>query len=365
MSLKISFLENEQTELVLHFFNNTQSDRERHISRTRKEFDWLFIDGPVKPSLYAIATDITTNEIVGTNAGIYIPMISSAGEQILTCKSEDSLLSLDLLIKFGKRDVFKELLKVLDEKYKADNVNFVWGFTKAKNSFKRCGYSISSQIQASFYVIKPWKFYKIRKKQLRQDSLLKNLRLVGFAYYYFFRQTLLSRTSCGFTVMEKKLDEIDEKALFSFLPEKGFTLYTNKEFLEWRIIRNPSSMQYGFLEVCDPEGNVVSYFIFSFNKENIFFIEQFLFHPKLSDEDKIQIMNMSFRNIKKRDAIMIRAMGFSDNELNIKEIELLKMTGFYFFENKNSSYFIFKNINDPAVSPKDIYLSRLNTLGVV
>jgi hypothetical protein len=365
MSLKISFLENDQTEEVLRFFNNTQSDRERQISRSREEFEWLFIDGVVKPSVYAIASDVTSDEIIGTNAGIYIPMISSSGELILTCKSEDSLLSLDLLIKFGKRDVFKELLSALEERYKADNINFVWGFTKAKNSFKRCGYSISNHIQASFYVIKPWKFYKIRTKQLNQITLLKKFRLAGFAYYCFFRQTLLSVSTSRFVLKEIKFDEIDEKTLLSFLPENVFTIYTNKEFLNWRIIRNPSSMKYGVLKFTDSEGNIVSYFIFSFNKENTYFVEQFLFNAKLSDNEKIQIMKKAYGFIKKRKAIMIRAMGFSNNYLNIKEMELLKKTGFYFFENRDSSYFIFKNINDQIVSPKDIYLSRLNTLGVV
>jgi hypothetical protein len=269
------------------------------------------------------------------------------------------------MINYGKRDVFKELLNVLEEKYKSDNISFIWGFTKAKNSFKRCGYTIGKQIHASFYVIKPWKFYKIRIKQLNGSTILEKVRLAGFAYYYFFRQKLLSVSTTSFKMSERTFEEIDEKILLAFLPEKAFSIHLNKEFLDWRIMSNPSSMKYGFLEFTDSVGKVVSYFIFSFNREKIYFIEQFLFDAGLTEYEKIQIMKLAFGFIKKQNATMIRAMGFSDNDLNIKEMSMLKKTGFYFFENTGSSYFIFKNINDPEVLPQDIYLSRLNTLGVV
>jgi len=365
MSLNIKFLKTEQIDKVLHFFNNTQSDKERVFFRSRKEFEWLFVESVIKPSFYVIASDSLSDEIVGTNAGIIIPMVSPLGEPVLTCKSEDSLLSLDLMIKFGKRDVLKEMLDVLEERYRTDNVNFVWGITKAKSSFKRCGYTINNQVRGSFYVIKPMQFYKYRINQLHHQSIIKKLMLLGFAWNNCFKQLFLSITFAQFALKQIRIAEIDEEILKTFLPKNVYTLNLNKEFLSWRISGNPSSITYGLLEFRDLCGKVISYFIFSYDKGNCYFIEQFLFHENLNDKEKIQIMKRAFGFIKKRNAMMIRAMGFTDNELNLKEIDLLRKTGFFFFENKEASYFILKNINKPYVDAKDIYLSRLNTLGTV
>ena len=64
MSLNIKFLKTEQIDKVLHFFNNTQSDKERVFFRPRKEFEWLFVESVIKPSFYVIASDSLSDEIV-------------------------------------------------------------------------------------------------------------------------------------------------------------------------------------------------------------------------------------------------------------------------------------------------------------
>ncbi|MCJ7449324.1 MAG: hypothetical protein MUO72_16735 [Bacteroidales bacterium] len=361
----IKFLDRELIDKVLQFFNNAQSDKVRSFNRSRKEFEWLFFEGLKKPSLYSIAWDDDSKEIIGTYAGIYIPMVLRPGEPVLTLKGEDTILSLDSMIKFGKRDVLNEMLLNIEEKSKADNVKFIWGFTTAKSSFQRCGFKIISQINWSFYVIKPIIFYKYRLKQFPQQSVMKKLRLWGFSWYNFFRQRFLSFPFTQISFRQIRFDEIEEKILLTFLPGNVYTLYLNKKFLKWRIIDNPSTMTYELLEFRDEKGFVISYFIFSHNQDNIYFVEQFLFAGHMLDREKIQIMKLSFNFLKKRKAAMIRAMGFSNNVLNVKEMKLLKKAGFYFIKNKKASYFIFKNLADPAIDAKDIYLSRLNTLGIV
>jgi hypothetical protein len=62
---------------------------------------------------------------------------------------------------------------------------------------------------------------------------------------------------------------------------------------------------------------------------------------------------------------MVRAMGFSHNPINAAEMKLLKKSGFHFFINQEPSYFLFKNLTDSGVRMEDIYVSRLNTQGVV
>jgi hypothetical protein len=110
MSLKITLLDYNSIDKVLGFFNSAQSDRVQSNNRRRNEFEWLFFNGLFKPALYAVATDEDTSEIVGTFAGIFIPVISKKGEEIISVKGEDTLISLDRSIKFDTRDILKELV---------------------------------------------------------------------------------------------------------------------------------------------------------------------------------------------------------------------------------------------------------------
>lgn len=365
MSLKIIFPERDSIDKVINFFNHEQNHKPQWNNRLREEFEWLFFNGTYKPSLYAIATDSETDEIVGTYAGIFIPMLSLSGEPIMTLKGEDTLLSLDRMIKFGKRDILKDLLHTLEEKSKTDNVRFIWGFTMAKAAFKRCGFKVICQIKGSFYIINPFKFYQIRIKQFPQISFIKKFLLLGFSFYNYVVQKLSSVQFSQIRCEQISFAEIDEKILLSFLPRNVYTTYLNLEFLKWRVLDNVSKMTYGFLEFKNKDSTIIAYFVFSHNKENIYYVEQFLFGEYLSDRLKIQIMKLAFNFCKKQQAIMIRALGFSHNKLNIKEMELMKKTGFYFFNNPAGSNFIFKNLADSEVNPEDIYLSRLNTQGVI
>ena len=365
MSLKIKFLERDSIDQVIAFFNQEMNDKTQSNNRNRDEFEWLFINGLYKPALYSVALNTDQDEIVGTYAGIFIPMLSPSEEKVITCKGEDSLLSLDRMIKIGKRDILKEMLTALEEKSKEDNVLFIWGFTAAGNSFKRCGFNINNQIKGAFYVIKPVKFYKYRLLQFPQQSFLKKIRLFGFSCYNYSRQLLSSIAFSQISLRQISVDEIEEEILLSFLPKNVYTIYLNKEYFKWRTSGNPSSMNYGFLEFKDKIGDIESYFIFSSNNENIYFVEQFLFRKDLNDKRKLKIMRSAFIFLKKQNATAIRAMGFSDNSMNINEMYLLKKTGFYFFENRKASYFIFKNLTDRNINARDIYLSRLNTLGTV
>jgi hypothetical protein len=364
MSLKINFLTSDSISEVIEFFNSAQNDKEQANNRSLKEFEWLFINGLTKPAIYAIASDDQSDEIIGTYAGIYIPMISKEGELIVTVKGEDTLLSLDRMIRYGKTDILKELFKSIIEKAKAENASFMWGFTPARAAFKRCGYEIVTQIKGSFYVIRPMKFYRTHIRRFPKLSMAKKLQLFGFSWYNYFTHKVSFKLSERISYKKISLDEIDEKILLSFIPKNVFTTYLNKKFLQWRIEDNPSELTYGFLEFRDKNHDVISYFIFSHNNENVWFVEQFLFPDNLPDEMKIRIMKLAFTYCKTEKAILIRALGFSHNLENIKEMDLLTKSGFYFFNNPEESYFVFHNLSDHRTDPEDIYLSRLNTQGI-
>jgi hypothetical protein len=93
-------------------------------------------------------------------------------------------------------------------------------------------------------------------------------------------------------------------------------------------------------------------------------VEQFLFHVQFPDHKKIGIIKLALNYCRKQKAVMVRALGLSHNLLNIKEMELFSRSGFYFFNNPEESYLIFKDLSDSNIKPEDIYLSRLNTQGI-
>ena len=364
MPVIIKFLQRESISKVLKFFNSAQSDILQNNNRSREEFEWLFFNSYFKPSLYAVASESESDEIIGTYAGIFIPMLATNSDQIITIKGEDTLISLDRMIKLGKRDIMKELLQAIIEKSKDDYAMIFWGFSNAKSAYRRCGFKIVTQIKGSFYVTRPLKFYKNRVELLPQLTSIKKLQMFAFAWYNFLNIKLKSINRGEYNVRRITFDEIDEKALLEFLPHNVYTSYLNKDFLRWRIMDNPSPMQYGFLEFRDTNGLLIAYFIFSSNQERIFFVEQFLFERKLTDNIKVRIMKMALKYCSRQKAIMVRAIGLAHNKLNLNEMKLLSKSGFYFFNNPDESYFVFKDLSYSGINPEDIYLSRLNTQGI-
>ena len=365
MSIIIKPLAKESVSKVLQFYNSEQGDKFQTNNRSLEEFTWLFLKGCNKPSLYETASGSESGDIVGTNAGIFIPMLSKNGEQILTVKSEDTLLSLDKMIGLGKRDILKELLQTISEKSKAEDASFIWGITPAKAAFKRCGFKIITQIKGSFYVTNPLKFYKHQIRKFPLLTLSKKIQFFIFAWVNYFNIRFKNHNPGEFQMRRIGFDEIDEELLLSFHNKNVITTCLSKNYLRWRILENPSPLKYGFLEFRDKENTIAAYFIFSSNTENIFFVEQFLFAGHLTDSKKIMIMKLALRYCRKQNAVMIRALGFPHNNINIKEMNLLTKAGFYFFNNREESYVVFKNLSDKEINPEDICFSRLSTMGLV
>jgi hypothetical protein len=364
MSLKIGSLKKDDTDQVIKFFNSAQSDRVQSNNRTKQEFEWLFFNGLFKPAIYTIASDEQSGEIAATFAGIYIPMISPDGESVITIKGEDTLLSLDKMIGSGKRDILKELFNAITDKARSDNACFFWGFTPSKSAFKRCGFSIVTQIKNSFFVFRPGEFYRYQVRRFPETGMMGRLRLLGFSWYNYLSHLSFLPQAGGLSMKPIGYGETNENLLLSFLPKNMFSTCLSKEFLKWRIADNPSPMTYEILEFRNNSGEIISYFILSYNKENIWFVEQFLFRHDISDKMKIKIIKKSLSYCKKQNAIMIRALGFSHNSLNISEMKLLTRAGFYFFRNPEESYFVFFDLTGRETDPADIYLSRLNTQGI-
>jgi hypothetical protein len=365
MALTIKYLEKNSVDKVLHFFNTEKGDILRFNNRKKQEFDWLFLDGYYKSALYSIATDSETDEIVGTYAGILIPMISPAGEKVVTMKGEDTLISFDRMIKYGKRDILVDMYRFLEEGAATENVSFLWGFSPVPKAFRRCGCTTSGEVKSSFLVIRPFRFYSQRLGEVAPVTVKRKIVIISFALSNWLFQSFSHMGGPRFTFHNIKLDDLNFSKIREFLPSNAFSIWLDREYLEWRIGRNPSGLKYGFLEFIDDHGEIISYLIYSENADRTFFIEQPLFDKKLKSVERIGVINSAKRFFSLQGAVMIRALGFSHNRINAEEMNLLKRTGFHFFTSREPSYFLFNNVTDPGVRIEDIYVSRLNTQGVV
>ena len=364
MSLKIKFLDKNSIDKVLQFHNSAQSDTWHKFNRPAEEFEWLFINCFHNPAIYVYAIDDEDEEIIGTQAGIFIPMISDKGEKILTIKGEDTLISIDKMIRFGKKDILGELINSIREKAKEYDVKFIWGFTPARVAFQRCGFNVVTQIKGSFYVINPVRFYRNRIKTYPHLTTIKKIQIFVFAWINVFSHFFSSFKNNNIIMRKINIDEIDEELLLSFKPKDVISTYLNKDFLYWRIGNNTTTLTYEIFEYQDKKAQIISYIILSHNPEDIWNIDHLLFVESISDRIKIQILKMTFNHIKREKGIMIRTMGFSHNMTNKKEMQLLRKSGFHFFYNPDESYFVFLNLTDTEIAPENIYLSRLNTQGI-
>lgn len=364
MSVEIIYLEESLVNKTLHFFNNERSDKLQFNNRQKHEFEWLFLDGYYKKALYVLAVDNESGEILGTDAGIFVPMISPSGKEVRTIKGEDTLISLDKTIKYRNKDLLSEMLKEIERKARSEETMFMWGLTPARSAFKRCGFQISEPVQGSFLVIKPLSFYSLRLKATN-PGIKRKIELFAFAWINLLTQKIknLSKTSCE--CKELKINEIDFSKLVQLSPENSYSLFLGEEFIKWRILRNPSNIKYGFLEFIVDKNSTAAFLVYSENNDRVFYLEYLLFAPFLDDDGKLAVIKSARNKFAGEGAVMIRANGFSHNKANLNEMKILKRAGFYFFSNKNPSYFIFKNISDTPINLEDIYVSRLNTQGVI
>jgi hypothetical protein len=365
MALVINFLDENLIDKVLHFFNSEKGDIMRHNNRRKIEFEWLFLDGYSEKALYTVVTDPDTDEIIATHAGIFIPMASQAGEKIITLKGEDTLISFDKMIKLGKRDILVEMERFLEQGAVKKNVSFIWGFSPVRTAFRRCGFEISDQVKGSFLVMKPFRFYSLRIKIVSPVTLKRRITLLSFAVENYLIQRSRGIFSKNITYADVPFADINFKKIREFVPKDVCSLWLDEKFLEWRIQRNPSGVKYGFLEFRNSGADIIAYLIYSENNDRTIYFEQFLFNNNLSKDEKSDVVNGAKNFFRKKKAVMLRAMGFSHNKINAEEMNLLRRAGFNFFANREPSYFIFKELSGSGIGMQDIYVSRLNTQGVV
>lgn len=361
MSLEIQKLKKEGINDLKVLFENTPflAEHNPFITGSDIEFEWQFFSEDYEECLYYIARD--DNELIGTLAALIIPMRTPEGDVCYTIKPEDALINVKGLLKHNRRDVFKELQNKIDEETQSKDIKFLWGFSESVDAFKRLGFESCFRSQQGIYSYKPLSIYRHFLKLKPNKRFMQKASLYMLSIASYLKMLTFKRSSECYRCTDVELDEINEQAILSFLPNSLYCLYLNKSLINWRLIRNPSKLEYGVLQFENANNEIISYLIYSRKYDDAFFIEQFLFDDKLSFQEKRKIIGVSLKYLKRKNASIVQMMGFNHNTINSEEIGLFKRSGFIFV--KNGMAFILKS-NYKEIRCEDIYLSRLNMQGI-
>lgn len=364
MSIEIKRLKKDGIKDLKNLFEKTESVAafSPFIGHTTEEFEWSFFSADYEEAIYIVAKDTERNEILGTTAGMYIPMQTPEGQVCQTIKGEDTLVNIDGLSFHPKRDLFKEMYEQIYLHNESKDVQFYWGFsnTPAVKAHRRIGYVSNFSSQQGIYVIKPLKAYTHLKSLNSSNGMMQKIQILGLAFLSNSKRILRSNRRGALECKEIDLEEVNEDKLLSFLPSNHYSIHLSKAFLDWRIRKNPSKLNYSILQITEGD-RLIAYLIYSIKNDSIFFIEQILFEKSLDLKTKNKVVSVILDFLKRKNAIIVRAMGFEHNSVNVEERAVLISSGFIFI--KKGMAFVFMS-RDKSISPENIYLSRLNTQGI-
>ncbi len=351
-------LREDDIDAVNTFYNNYHN-----AGRTRDKFNWEFNESPHGKGIYILAVNTDTGSIIGIQAGIPVILINAEGKEVLTVKSEDTLIDVDACAAFRRRDVFKELYGWFFEECRRRGVAYVWGFTWVVKSLKRVGCEIPFRAGQKIMVLEPLLSYGIlsklnSKNTFREKALI--MMMVWVAWIKGFQGRLPQFHRAGFKINEEILDNT---GLFREAAgkEQLFFIRQDEPYLRWRIEQNPYTLDYHLLNFMKDD-RMMAQVIFSINAEGQAFIEQILYSAGLGRRAKKNIIVSVIGKLKKMHAAHVRFMVFEANKINREESELLDYSGF--LNVKPGMGVLFKNLDETeTVKPEQIVFSRLYTQG--
>ena len=369
MPLEIRLVEDSEYKAVNDFFNSARNINRPtpETVRTYEQFYWEFMDGPSGRAIYAAAWDLEEGkepEIVGIQCVIPLKMISVDGQCFLTAKGEDSLIDINAIIKYKKTDILRELYNLIFAACRDRGIELVWGFNNMYATNKRLGFSNPVKSFYSVLVLKPGQAYKNSILQKSAGTTFEKGKITflsGMSFLFSLKRFLVfsQKRNYRFNV---GMNENADLFLRAATPGNFCFLLQDSQYLKWRISENPYPVQYRSFQLLDHENILQAQVICSINK-NVAFIEQILFDRTLKMRTVYWLLKKTIKSLKKENICMIRFIGFKDNPLNKKEMDMLENIGFV--QTKKGEQVCFVNLSEDFMfNPKNVYLSRLYKQGI-
>jgi hypothetical protein len=369
MPLDFRLLKDSEYQAANDFYNNTSHINRPApiVARSYQAFCWEFLNCPNGGAIYSSAWEIEDGKqpvLVGVQCLLILKMITGDGKQIETAKGESTLIDIKALIKYKRIDILKELVTILIEECRNKRIEFLWGFNNIPATYKRLGFEIPFKSYHGIQVLRPFKAYKHISSLKSKNTLVKHFKIAlfsGLSYLLSLKRIIIPSQRNNYSI-NLELDE--NKALFqnTTFPNKLMFLSQDKDFLKWRILENPYPIKYRSYQLIDGDNVLMAQVICSIQKD-VSFIEQTLFDKKLNKKAIHFLFTNIFRSLKNENICLVRCTGFKQNDLNLKEMELMKHMGFIF--TGKGDWFTFKNLSaNSLIKPENIYLSRMYKQGV-
>ncbi|SFT91231.1 Acetyltransferase (GNAT) domain-containing protein [Lishizhenia tianjinensis] len=329
-------------------------------NRTMEQFYWEFHNGPFGASIYVIAED--EGKVVGTNCVIPIDLITAENKIIRSGKSEDTLVDPD----YRGQKIFYKIYDFLFEKCREANIEVIWGFTAAKKPFKNLEFEIPFDHQQSLAVNKIWKSYLYLAGLNPQNKFMDKLKIFGLCTLSKFK-TLgklgTNKSKFDIKVYDTLTEGVDE-LIFEGLQQsrENFAILQSANFQQWRIYDNPNYFKthtYGIYE----QEKLIALMVFNSHENGIAYLCQASFRGKLSDTEKANIIKSVTARLFKSGISAVRTWMFDTNPLNKEEAELFQTAG-YVHLNRGIG-FVWKELTQTGVNPKNFIVSRMATQGAI
>ena len=360
MAIEVRLLKNEELPLANDFFNKIYKS-----NRTFAHFKWEFIDCPAGTTIYvaAIDSDIKNEiKIVGIQCAIPLMMVNSEGIQLLTAKSEDTLVD----PAYRGQDIFNKMYYLLFEECKKVGIKYIWGFTPAYKPFVKLGFMLNFKSSQLLYVIKPVKAYSYLSSLNPQNKLTDKLKIMGLSSISKLKtlSAVLAPKLPSEIIYEESNFELNLIAKFNATQNKNFLfLLEDKNYISWRIFNNAHNNNYKNLIFKNKNKECIADIIINL-RGNVAYIEQQVFVDNINKNYKKAIIQQCIKVLIDLDASIIRFLGFEANLINKNEMDLLLDLGFYKVPRGN--WFVWKSLDENYVhQPEQVVLNRLYTQGIM
>ena len=340
---------------------NSFHNRIYKTNRTIEQFLWEFHDCPFGNSIYVIAED--DGKIIGTNCVILIDLICADKQIVKSGKSEDTLVDPE----YRGQKIFYKIYEFLFEKCREANIQVIWGFTSAKKPFKKLGFDVPFDHEQCLAVNNIWKSYYYLSSLKASNKAIDKFKIFGLCCISkiktigkFKAQQLALRVEEDNKVVNGVNDLIFENQSKS---DSIFAIHQSPEFQDWRIYKNPNYHRLHSFSFYKDNDQLMALIVFNSHANQVAYVCQSTFHPNLTLNEKKRILQYATGKLFDTGIALVRNWLFSTNALNIEELSVHKMAGYTHLE--RGIGLVWKDLNNVNITPKDFYLSRLATQGVI
>jgi N-acetylglutamate synthase-like GNAT family acetyltransferase len=310
----------EDIERINAFYNKVYKK-----NRTRDQFNWEFNSAPAGKAIYIIAE--YHGAVVGTQCAIPYYIVTHDNKEILSAKSEDTLVSPDL----RGRSIFDNMYRLLIDACRERAIVFLWGFTYADKPFKKIGFSIPYKSTMGIVALKPGKaaryFYSITGDK-SSSAYYKILGLTWFSYLKNLAPALGSGKN-----IELAFDTIAlNTEHFNYLQHAQlFGLKLDEAFLDYRLHRNPYSAGYRCV-YWKENGYLKASVHYHVTADGVGYIIHLHVNSGVSSHESKAFLRKAIAQSSLKDCSVIRFWGFTHNAQNKREVEVLKNARFLFLK---------------------------------